>query len=96
MELIEGLGDDIWRYSFVHSWGRPDSVSEEVFLREKEYFEKTFVEKVDLKKYLPAEYSEKHPSCRNRRTVKYDHHKIGLNEPCPCGSGKKYKKCCGS
>lgn len=20
--------------------------------------------------------------------------KIGLNEPCPCGSGKKYKKCC--
>ncbi|HBW36900.1 SEC-C metal-binding domain-containing protein [Desulfosporosinus sp. BICA1-9] len=18
----------------------------------------------------------------------------GLNEPCPCGSGKKYKKCC--
>ena len=22
-------------------------------------------------------------------------HKIGRNEPCPCGSGKKYKKCCG-
>jgi hypothetical protein len=22
--------------------------------------------------------------------------KIGRNEPCPCGSGKKYKKCCGS
>jgi len=21
--------------------------------------------------------------------------KIGRNEPCPCGSGKKYKKCCG-
>jgi uncharacterized protein YecA (UPF0149 family) len=20
--------------------------------------------------------------------------KIGRNEPCPCGSGKKYKKCC--
>ena len=26
-----------------------------------------------------------------RRTVK----KIGRNDPCPCGSGKKYKKCCG-
>lgn len=23
-------------------------------------------------------------------------HKIGRNDPCPCGSGKKYKKCCGS
>ncbi|MBT8371103.1 MAG: SEC-C domain-containing protein, partial [Deltaproteobacteria bacterium] len=21
--------------------------------------------------------------------------KIGRNAPCPCGSGKKYKKCCG-
>ena len=21
--------------------------------------------------------------------------KIGRNEPCPCGSGKKYKNCCG-
>jgi len=22
--------------------------------------------------------------------------KVGRNEPCPCGSGKKYKKCCAS
>ena len=22
-------------------------------------------------------------------------HKVGRNEPCPCGSGKKYKQCCG-
>lgn len=22
--------------------------------------------------------------------------KIGRNEPCTCGSGKKYKKCCGA
>ncbi|HNO64105.1 MAG TPA: SEC-C metal-binding domain-containing protein, partial [Thauera aminoaromatica] len=20
----------------------------------------------------------------------------GCNDPCPCGSGKKYKKCCGA
>jgi preprotein translocase subunit SecA len=26
-----------------------------------------------------------------RRSVK----KVGRNDPCPCGSGKKYKKCCG-
>jgi SEC-C motif-containing protein len=24
-----------------------------------------------------------------------DEPKIGRNDPCPCGSGKKYKKCCG-
>ena len=28
-------------------------------------------------------------------TVKRDQEKIGRNDPCPCGSGKKYKKCCG-
>jgi SEC-C motif domain protein len=22
-------------------------------------------------------------------------HKVGRNDPCPCGSGQKYKKCCG-
>jgi len=29
------------------------------------------------------------------KTVKREGRKIGRNEPCPCGSGKKYKKCCG-
>jgi preprotein translocase subunit SecA len=30
-------------------------------------------------------------STSNHRDLK----KIGRNDPCPCGSGKKYKKCCG-
>jgi len=30
----------------------------------------------------------------NKTTV-VNEKKIGRNEPCPCGSGKKYKKCCG-
>jgi preprotein translocase subunit SecA len=29
-----------------------------------------------------------------RQPVKADK-KVGRNDPCPCGSGKKYKKCCG-
>ena len=28
-------------------------------------------------------------------TVVRESPKIGRNDPCPCGSGKKYKKCCG-
>jgi uncharacterized protein len=28
-------------------------------------------------------------------TVKRESPKVGRNEPCPCGSGKKYKNCCG-
>ncbi len=30
-----------------------------------------------------------------RKPVKRKSEKIGRNAPCPCGSGKKYKKCCG-
>jgi preprotein translocase subunit SecA len=29
-------------------------------------------------------------------TVRRDGDKVGRNDPCPCGSGKKYKKCCGA
>ncbi len=30
----------------------------------------------------------------NRSRIVVNDKKIGRNEPCPCGSGKKYKKCC--
>jgi len=29
------------------------------------------------------------------KTIRREGPKVGRNEPCPCGSGKKYKKCCG-
>jgi len=29
------------------------------------------------------------------KPIRRDQPKIGRNDPCPCGSGKKYKKCCG-
>ena len=29
-------------------------------------------------------------------TVRRKEKKVGRNDPCPCGSGKKYKKCCGA
>ncbi len=31
----------------------------------------------------------------SKKPVKREEGKIGRNDPCPCGSGKKYKKCCG-
>jgi preprotein translocase subunit SecA len=32
---------------------------------------------------------------QENRTVVKKEKKIGRNDPCPCGSGKKYKKCHG-
>ncbi|MDO4536292.1 MAG: SEC-C metal-binding domain-containing protein [Clostridium perfringens] len=31
---------------------------------------------------------------KDSKTVRNEN-KVGRNDPCPCGSGKKYKKCCG-
>ncbi len=35
-------------------------------------------------------------SGKQTRTIKRQHPKVGRNDPCPCGSGKKYKKCHGA
>lgn len=39
-------------------------------------------------KYLPSKKSNHQPT---KSTLKKE---VGRNDPCPCGSGKKYKKCC--
>ena len=32
---------------------------------------------------------------QGHETYRREAPKVGRNDPCPCGSGKKYKKCCG-
>ena len=39
--------------------------------------------------------AEGNPEQPHVETVVHEGPKIGRNDPCPCGSGKKYKKCCG-
>ncbi|MGE8205692.1 SEC-C metal-binding domain-containing protein [Heyndrickxia sp. NPDC080065] len=55
-----------------------------------------------LKGYSPNELAKQEkkslqplPSGKNNIINMKTKKKIGRNEPCPCGSGKKYKKCCG-
>lgn len=40
-------------------------------------------------------YGTKMMRAAAQKTVSQVAHKIGRNDPCHCGSGKKYKKCCG-
>jgi preprotein translocase subunit SecA len=40
--------------------------------------------------------SDQGGDARGKRPVKRDSPKVGRNDPCPCGSGKKYKKCHGA
>lgn len=44
----------------------------------------------DLMGFIPSEAEIKAKEIQSSQST------IGRNEPCPCGSGKKYKKCCGA
>ncbi len=51
----------------------------------------------NLTKLLPQSENSSEVKIQKRACVQpiVNNVKIGRNEPCPCGSGKKYKKCCG-
>ncbi len=40
-------------------------------------------------------YYEEEDKKRDKNPKFMDLNKVGRNDPCPCGSGKKYKNCCG-
>ena len=44
---------------------------------------------------LPAEKIKEIVKAFKKSKTVVKGEKIGRNDPCPCGSGKKYKKCCG-
>ena len=46
-----------------------------------DYLDDPYLPYFPLNSYVPETYVRPEP-------------KVGRNDPCPCGSGKKYKKCC--
>ena len=46
------------------------------------------------RKKVAEPVNAKHGSVQSQAKSKYG--KVGRNDPCPCGSGKKYKHCCGA
>lgn len=45
---------------------------------------------------LSGKSAESESANSTKQTVKREVDKVGRNDDCPCGSGKKYKKCCGA
>ncbi|MBJ69445.1 MAG: preprotein translocase subunit SecA [Acidimicrobiaceae bacterium] len=50
---------------------------------------------VDNKAEVPAREVKENSTAKQSTIVKSDFEKTGRNEPCPCGSGKKFKQCHG-
>ena len=52
--------------------------------------------RINVRKREPEEEGKtRRPVAPVVKTVVNDARKPGRNDPCPCGSGKKYKNCCG-
>jgi preprotein translocase subunit SecA len=58
-------------------------------VREQEFQHKDETANLQYSGGDPETEGKKEPARRNEP-------KVGRNDPCPCGSGKKYKKCCGA
>ncbi|MFZ5989914.1 MAG: SEC-C metal-binding domain-containing protein [Bacillota bacterium] len=82
-----------------------DELSEDSDVKLEVDYEKLYYNMLDAKAHwlynLPQWDDVLSKDRRNEITKDYnrDHiavsNKVGRNDPCPCGSGKKYKKCCG-
>ena len=79
-----GPSDEEGFVSFVARYaakGQEDQVCEH---RENAYFKK-----------IDGEWRFIDGQIQNSEPYRREEPKVGRNDPCPCGSGKKYKKCCG-
>jgi hypothetical protein len=54
---------------------------------EEDYEEEVYDDVEEIKKQVYRDLTNSEP-------IPIEKPKVGRNEPCPCGSGKKYKKCC--
>jgi hypothetical protein len=108
-DLIERADYDLWQMTFIFKWPRVSDLAD--FEKEEDFraafgmTEEEILEEWDMISYgedyeefnedflgddddMEQDYTPRVPFVR-------DGPKIGRNDPCPCGSGKKYKKCCG-
>lgn len=83
-----------------------DKLAEDTDIELKVDFEKLFYNMLDAKakwlytlpeweKILSEEKRKELTRAWRKSGQIVKENKIGRNDPCPCGSGKKYKKCCG-
>ena len=49
---------------------------------------------IRLKKLITRSLRESDPEVVVSSTITRNGHRVGRNDACPCGSGKKYKQCC--
>jgi len=109
-KMIKYMSEELWQFNFVHQWPENHLWADLKPLFEKTYlqswdYSKAIVDEFYSNYKLPERIStelKKESQNRNNenfipsQTIPYTktNADVGRNDPCPCGSGKKYKKCC--
>jgi preprotein translocase subunit SecA len=94
-DLIKTIDEEIAERLFK-TFAVEERFTEGVFKREDETFIHegySALEKSPEAKNIPSHMPDMRPG--KDTTYKRKTPKVGRNDPCPCGSGLKYKKCCG-
>ena len=90
---IQGLSELLRKYSLVFSGEKQAqtffNLLMEAFNNTRLWSNKGYSPN-EMRKLLEKRFPKNDPS----QIIVPERKKIGLNDPCPCGSGKKYKKCC--
>ncbi|MBQ7738564.1 MAG: preprotein translocase subunit SecA [Desulfovibrionaceae bacterium] len=92
-DMLFRIREGVWRtISHMHIAVQPeDSLSEAISPKEEFRHQNN----LDEHMYVAGSEAETRHSRKTNQSQKRSQPKIGRNELCPCGSGKKYKKCCG-
>ena len=90
------IGKDLECLSIIHNVDIPEMPD---ILRKRKEQEKRQKAREKVLNELAANYKknkEQGTLEKGAKVVPFKRNspKVGRNEPCPCGSGKKYKKCC--
>lgn len=99
--FLDGINDSLVKPNPIEEMDQ-DTVVNLTFDKEKLYYNMVAAKAdwlYELEEWEPLlsedRRKELYREQRNSGTIVKDK-KIGRNDPCPCGSGKKYKKCCGA
>jgi hypothetical protein len=107
-EMIKYMADELWQMSFVFDWpnnhlwaglkplfistlGKSNADAE---LLITDYLQNSPVPQRITDELNKPKKESIIPPYENQLPFKKPTPDIGRNDPCPCGSGKKYKKCC--
>ncbi|HYA93633.1 MAG TPA: preprotein translocase subunit SecA [Thermodesulfobacteriota bacterium] len=86
LEMLDRIKKDTVEKLFAVQMAKDDRAAEEVKLERKQ----TFV----MSRGEAAQGGGGKTESGKGVTVRREGKKVGRNDPCPCGSGKKYKRCC--